>query len=130
VTSAHPEHPIVSILRKGRRAAKRQLSRTCLCPRIAVAQRLNSFADYGFELRHGSRAMLEDVLLADHTLDRGWFDREGLRALVDEHLERRADHAGVLGAVMTVELWLREFVDAVEVECAGGLSPVHAYGYR
>jgi asparagine synthase (glutamine-hydrolysing) len=110
------EHPIVEHVRKRGRAAVRRLSGTLLRRRVAAAQRLNSFADYGFELRSGSRALLERVLLADRTLDRGWFDPEGLGAVVMDHLERRGDHAAALGAILTLELWLREFVDAGERE--------------
>lgn len=39
-------------------------------------------------------------------LDTGLFSREGLAAVVDQHLERRADHAKLLLQLLTVASWL------------------------
>jgi asparagine synthase (glutamine-hydrolysing) len=57
------------------------------------------------------RSMPEDVLLDPHSLGRGWFREETIRALISEHRERRADHAERLWSLLVLEMWARSFVD-------------------
>lgn len=80
-------------------------------PRVSSGQHLGGFADYGYELRNGSRTLLEDVVLSERTFARGWYRPDRLRELVTEHLSCRHNHAGALGAIVTLEFWLRAFID-------------------
>lgn len=98
-------------LRARSRAALDRLRRALGRATTPMEQRLSGFADYGFELRGPSRGLLDEVVLGVSTLDRGWYKPEGLRRLVADHLARRHDHTLALGAIITLELWLREFVD-------------------
>ncbi|HWP42102.1 MAG TPA: asparagine synthase C-terminal domain-containing protein, partial [Blastocatellia bacterium] len=62
---------------------------------------------------HGPlRPLLEDALLSDRALKRGYFQEATLRRLVGEHLDRRADHSFSLWNLLMLELWHREFIDA------------------
>jgi hypothetical protein len=51
--------------------------------------------------------VIEDLVLGERTLSRGWYCPETVRALADAHLARRANHARVLGTIATLEQWLR-----------------------
>jgi asparagine synthase (glutamine-hydrolysing) len=63
-------------------------------------------------MRGPMRAMVEDALLSEQSLARGYFQPAVVRRLVTEHLERRADHTYQLWNLLVLELWHREFVDA------------------
>jgi asparagine synthase (glutamine-hydrolysing) len=56
------------------------------------------------------RDLLRDALLSPRSLKRGYFREPEIRRLVDEHLERRADHSFQLWNLLMLELWHREFV--------------------
>jgi len=62
-------------------------------------------------LRTDLRPLLEDTLLSDRALHRGYFRPAAVRALVDEHLTRRADRTSHIWGLLMLELWLREAVD-------------------
>jgi asparagine synthase (glutamine-hydrolysing) len=57
------------------------------------------------------RELLRDSLLSQQSLKRGYFREPEVRRLVDEHLERRADHSFQLWNLVMLELWHREFID-------------------
>jgi asparagine synthase (glutamine-hydrolysing) len=79
---------------------------------VPAGQRLCGFADYDFELRGPSRALLEQLVLSERSYDRGWFRPDELRALVHDHLTCRRNSGRLLGVIATLELWLRMVVDA------------------
>ena len=56
------------------------------------------------------RELLRDALLSQQSLKRGYFHEPEVRRLVDEHLERRADHSFQLWNLLMLELWHREFI--------------------
>jgi asparagine synthase (glutamine-hydrolysing) len=56
-----------------------------------------------------------DLITDDTFRSRGLFNPSGVGRLVDEHLRREADHSGVLWALVNLELWRRQFVDALPV---------------
>ncbi len=56
------------------------------------------------------RDLLRDALLSPRSLERGYFRESEVRRLVDEHLERRADHSFQLWNLLMLELWHREFI--------------------
>jgi asparagine synthase (glutamine-hydrolysing) len=58
------------------------------------------------------RPLLEDALLSERAAKRGYFQKEEVRRLFDEHLARRADHSFSLWNLLMLELWHREFIDA------------------
>jgi len=59
------------------------------------------------------REFLNDVLLSNTALDRGYFQASEPRRLVMEHVESRADHSFQLWNLLMLELWHREFVDSI-----------------
>ncbi len=67
--------------------------------------------DYWF--RNELRAMARDVLLDPRTLGRGYFRPDAVRRLLDDHQQGRFDHAARLWSLLVLELWHRQWVDAV-----------------
>jgi asparagine synthase (glutamine-hydrolysing) len=57
------------------------------------------------------REIARDVLLDRRTLARGYFSREGVTRLLEEHLDLRRDHGYRLWSLLFLELWFRRFVD-------------------
>jgi asparagine synthase (glutamine-hydrolysing) len=56
------------------------------------------------------RDPLRDTLLSPTALGRGYFHEPEVRRLVEDHLERRADHSFHLWNLFMLELWRREFI--------------------
>jgi asparagine synthase (glutamine-hydrolysing) len=57
------------------------------------------------------REMLVDTLTDRRTRERGYFDHQAVAALIDEHQRGRRDNALQLWGLLTLELWLRTFID-------------------
>ena len=66
-------------------------------------------------LRHDLKDLLCQTLLDSTSINRGFFRRQAIESLVEEHLSSRADHAYRLWALLCFELWCRTFVDASAV---------------
>ncbi len=54
---------------------------------------------------------LRDVLLSDRSVNRGFFRRERLSGLIDEHTRGTADHHQLLWKLIVLEEWHRQFMD-------------------
>lgn len=53
-----------------------------------------------------------EILLEPKTLNRGYFDRRGVRALVEEHANGR-DRSGAIWMLLMFELWHRNYLEAL-----------------
>jgi asparagine synthase (glutamine-hydrolysing) len=62
--------------------------------------------------RNELREMAYDVLLSSTTLQRGYFRKQVMAQLLDEHCTGRQDHAETLWQLLVLELWHRTFIDA------------------
>ena len=67
----------------------------------------NDFEDY-----------LRDTLLSGAAADRGYFRRQAVAQLIDEHVSQRRDHHRALWQLVVLEEWRRGFVDARQVSVA------------
>ncbi len=56
-----------------------------------------------------------DILLDSRSTGRGYFRRDAVQQLLDEHVGLRADHSYRIWALLWLELWQRMFVDKSEV---------------
>lgn len=63
-------------------------------------------------LRGRGRPILEEILLSSRSLSRGLFDGAALRALVADHVASAADHGARLWALLQLEAWHVNYVDA------------------
>ncbi len=59
------------------------------------------------------RDLVHDVLLSPQALNRGYFRPEAVQALIEEHIQGRADHGYRLWALLMLELWHRQYVDTI-----------------
>jgi hypothetical protein len=73
--------------------------------------------DYAADLRRDGAELL-GILLEPRTLARGQLREETVRTLVEETLSGRARHTQPLGALLTFELFQRQFVDGEGFEAA------------
>jgi len=75
-----------------------------------VSRERRPYKDYDGWFRTVLRPWVESILLDRRTLDRGYFRPDYVRGLVTAHMNG-ARHAGRLGALLTIELWHRQFID-------------------
>jgi asparagine synthase (glutamine-hydrolysing) len=59
------------------------------------------------ELRDYSR----EILLEPKTIERGYFKREGIEQLLNDHFSLRYDHSAKIWALLFLEIWFRVFMD-------------------
>jgi asparagine synthase (glutamine-hydrolysing) len=78
-----------------------------LVPAVRARQRAN----YALWYRTVLRSWLEDILLDERTLARGYYDAKGLRQLIEEHMRDQRDRSVQFGLLLTFELWNRMFID-------------------
>ena len=52
-----------------------------------------------------------DILLDPRTLNRGYFRREGVQRLLNDHIALRYDHSSKIWALLFLEMWFRVFID-------------------
>jgi asparagine synthase (glutamine-hydrolysing) len=52
-----------------------------------------------------------DILLDPRTLNRGYFRREGVQRLLNDHIALHYDHSAKIWALLFLEMWFRVFID-------------------
>ena len=65
----------------------------------------------GYWFRSSMQTFLRETLLSDKALRRGLFKPERVRAIVDEHVDHKADHSHRLWSLLMLELWFERFID-------------------
>jgi asparagine synthase (glutamine-hydrolysing) len=89
-------------------------------PREAIYRKKQGFA---LPLVHWMRNELKDlimtVLLEPKTMQRGYFNAEGVRQLLDEHFRGRRDHSDAIWRLLMFELWHRNFLERIPKLDAG-----------
>ena len=64
-------------------------------------------------IRHELKDLILSVLLEPRTLQRGYFNPEGVRRLLDEHFRGHRDHSGGIWRLLILELWHRNFLERI-----------------
>jgi asparagine synthase (glutamine-hydrolysing) len=90
----------------------RRLMRDRLPAEILARSKMGFGVPVGEWLRGELRPLLDDTILSSRALARGIFRPTAVRALVDEHVSRRADRTPQLWSLLMLELWFTKFVDA------------------
>lgn len=65
--------------------------------------------------RQELKSIAYEVLLEKRTIERGYFKRDAVQVLLDEHVAMSADHSYRIWALLFLELWHRIFIDKSEV---------------
>jgi asparagine synthase (glutamine-hydrolysing) len=101
----------------------RKLAERVGVPREALYRPKQGFA---MPLVHWIRNELKDlimtVLLEPRTIQRGYFNPEGIKRLLDEHFRERRDHSGRIWRLLMFELWHRNFLEKIRT-ADGEASP-------
>ena len=88
-----------------------------LAERLGVPPELLHRKKQGFSLPlvHWMRNELKDGLLGiltePRTLERGYFEPQAVRTVMEEHFRGSRDHAGVIWMLLVFELWHRNFLE-------------------
>jgi asparagine synthase (glutamine-hydrolysing) len=61
--------------------------------------------------REDLRSTVQEVVLSDRALARGYFDPAEIKRMVADHVEGRSDHAARLWALLVLEMWHQMFID-------------------
>jgi asparagine synthase (glutamine-hydrolysing) len=81
------------------------------------------------------RGLIDDLLLSDRCLDRGYYDPGTVRGIVRDHVQGRIDREQGIWLMIALEIWHRLFadddgseaaVDRVKADLAGSLSTLAA----
>jgi asparagine synthase (glutamine-hydrolysing) len=57
------------------------------------------------------RDYIYEILLDNKTMNRGYFKREGIERLLNDHITLRYDHSARIWALLVLEIWFRVFMD-------------------
>jgi len=68
------------------------------------------YADYNHWMRTTLRPWVEEILLDERTLGRGYFNPDYIRKHVIDHMGGK-NYANRLGVLLSLELWHRQFID-------------------
>jgi asparagine synthase (glutamine-hydrolysing) len=117
------------------RDGKRKFLFRKLAERVGVPTEVLNRRKSGFALplvhwmRHELKGQLE-MLEEPRTIQRGYFKKESVRVVLDEHFRGRRDHSGVLWMMLMFELWHRNFLEKMTrgslsemATCAAELTP-------
>jgi asparagine synthase (glutamine-hydrolysing) len=61
--------------------------------------------------RNELKDYIYEILLDSRTLNRGYFKREGIKRLLNDHIALRYDHSAKIWALLFLEIWFRVFMD-------------------
>ena len=69
----------------------------------------------GSWFRNELKDFIYEVLLDPRTAKRGYFNRDSMKSLLDEHTSGKIDHSYRIWALLNLELWHRVFIDSSDV---------------
>ena len=67
-------------------------------------------------MRHELKDLILTILLERRTLERGYFNPQGVRKLLEEHFRERRNHTGRIWRLLMLELWYRNYLEGSELE--------------
>lgn len=89
----------------------RRLMRDRLPPEILTRPKMGFGVPVGAWLRGELRSLLEDTVLSERALSRGYFRPAEVERLVRDHVSGVLDQPSHVWGLLVLELWFREFVD-------------------
>ena len=72
-----------------------------------------NYVDYNNWMRNNKelRKYIYDTLLSEKSMNRGYFNSDFIKKLIDDHIMGKTNHAQILGLFLTFELFNRMFID-------------------
>ena len=72
-----------------------------------------NYVDYDNWMRASRelRNYISDVLLKGRMLDRGYFDQDNIKNIIDRHMQGKENNSQIIGLLLTFELFNRMFID-------------------
>lgn len=100
----------------------KRMGRRFLPKEIFVRPKMGFGVPIGRWFRKELKSVLREILLDPKSLRRGYFKKETLTLLLEEHLQGKRDHSFKLWALLNLELWHGMFIDkkpepVVAAEC-------------
>lgn len=84
-------------------------------PKQIIRRKKTGFpVPYETWIRRDLRTFVEDILLSQRTLERGYFNRPWIEKILSANLNE-GNYAKEVFSLLTLELWQREFIDRVSV---------------
>jgi len=100
---------------KLRRLTTKYLLKRVLKKLVPEENLTRSKMGFGVPIGHWFRGtmqpFLRQTILSDKAIARGLFRPEALRGIIDQHVERKADHSHRLWSLLMLELWFERFID-------------------
>ncbi|HKG62242.1 MAG TPA: asparagine synthase (glutamine-hydrolyzing) [Pyrinomonadaceae bacterium] len=89
----------------------RRSMKDVLPPEIISRSKMGFPVPLGSWLRERYRSVVDEYVLGERALARNIFNRQTVERLVTEHHEGTSNHADRLWALITFEVWMRQFID-------------------
>jgi asparagine synthase (glutamine-hydrolysing) len=89
----------------------RQSMKGVLPEQILTRPKMGFPVPIGAWFRGAYAGVLDEYVLSSRALDRGIFNAEIVRALVNEHQRGAANHSEKLWSLVNLEMWFRRFID-------------------
>jgi asparagine synthase (glutamine-hydrolysing) len=95
-----------------------------LAERVGVPLEVLNRPKQGFALplvhwmRHELKDLIQTVLLEPRTLQRGYFNPDAVRYILDQHFRGRRNQSGAIWSLLIFELWHRNFLERIGGEPA------------
>jgi asparagine synthase (glutamine-hydrolysing) len=76
-----------------------------------------NYVDYENWMRDNKelREYIYDTILSDRALNRGYFNPDFIRKLIDEHMSGKKNNTQLIGLLLTFELFNRMFIDGEKI---------------
>lgn len=92
----------------------REAVRDLLPPAILRRRKRGFGIPHARWLRGDLRSLARDALLSPQAIGRGYFEREGVKRLLDEHDSGAIDHGLRIWNLLWLELWHRRYIDRTD----------------
>jgi asparagine synthase (glutamine-hydrolysing) len=88
--------------------------RNCVPKQILDRKKTGFPVPYGIWMRRELKSLVEDIVLSQKALDRGYFNRPGVEKMLSANLNGE-DYSKEVFSLLVLELWHREFIDKAAI---------------
>ncbi len=86
-------------------------------PKEIIENRKQGFSapDQSWYMKHLVK-YIKSIILSDRSMDRGYFQKQYLENILNEHISGKANHRLLIWSLLSFEWWNRIFIDGERVE--------------